>query len=108
MNLSSGSEMANKGRELAAHFDTNGTPVMIGGGVLAFTLLGVDYNPLTGTDNLIAATRQTMVTPLTGDIRFLILDPHYTGADNLDTIQGLFLLGSSYLDVIFDIFRLFG
>ena len=30
MNVSSGAELANKGRELAEHFDTQGTPVMIG------------------------------------------------------------------------------
>eukprot|EP00330_Aristerostoma_sp_ATCC50986_P008715 CAMPEP_0114575624 /NCGR_PEP_ID=MMETSP0125-20121206/480_1 /TAXON_ID=485358 ORGANISM="Aristerostoma sp., Strain ATCC 50986" /NCGR_SAMPLE_ID=MMETSP0125 /ASSEMBLY_ACC=CAM_ASM_000245 /LENGTH=46 /DNA_ID= /DNA_START= /DNA_END= /DNA_ORIENTATION= len=42
---------------------------MIGGGVLAYTLLGIDYNETTG------------------DIKFLILDPHYTGSDNLKPIQ---------------------
>jgi len=35
---------------------------------LAYTLLGVDYN----SD--------------TGQIKFLILDPHYTGDDNIQTI----------------------
>jgi hypothetical protein len=49
-----------KGRELAHHFDTVGTPVMMGGGKLAYTLLGVDYNERTG------------------DCAFLILDPHFT------------------------------
>ena len=39
-----------------------GTPVMIGGGVLAYTLLGVHFDPDTG------------------ECAFLILDPHYTGA----------------------------
>jgi len=42
---------------------------MIGGGVLAYTLLGVDYNDQSG------------------DIRFLILDPHYTGSEDLKTIK---------------------
>ena len=37
-----------KGRELAQHFDTEGTPVCVGGGVLAFTLLGVHFNPEAG------------------------------------------------------------
>ena len=41
---------------------------MIGGGVLAHTILGVCYNNQTG------------------DIKFLILDPHYTGKDELTTI----------------------
>ena len=32
--VSSGSELANKGRELAQHFDSQGTPIMIGKKVL--------------------------------------------------------------------------
>jgi len=36
--------------------------------VLAYTLLGIDWN------------RET------GGIRFLILDPHYTGADDVDAV----------------------
>ena len=43
---------------------------MMGGGNLAFTLLGIDWN-----EN-------------TGDVRFLILDPHYTGSEDLKAIQG--------------------
>jgi hypothetical protein len=39
-----------------------------GGGVLAYTLLGVDYNDMTG------------------DCAFLILDPHYTGGEDLKSI----------------------
>ncbi|XP_067946051.1 ufm1-specific protease 2-like isoform X2 [Watersipora subatra] len=68
MFVSSGAEMANKGRELVQHFQTQGTPIMIGGGVLAHTILGVYYNDQTG------------------EIKFLILDPHYTGADDLKTV----------------------
>lgn len=68
LNVTSGSELQSKGRELARHFQEEGTPVMIGGGVLAYTLLGVEYNEDTG------------------NTRFLILDPHYTGQDNLKTI----------------------
>ena len=40
-----------------------------GGGVLAHTILGVDFNDVTG------------------DVKFLILDPHYTGAEDLQVIQ---------------------
>ncbi len=40
-----------------------------GGGVLAHTILGVDYNESSG------------------DLKFLILDPHYTGAEDLKVIQ---------------------
>ncbi len=67
--ISSGAEIPSKARELKEHFLNEGTPIMIGGGVLAYTLLGIDYNEETG------------------DIKFLILDPHYTGSDNLKNIQ---------------------
>lgn len=51
------------------HLLAQGTPVMIGGGVLAYTLLGVAYQEDTG------------------DCAFLILDPHYTGADDLKKVH---------------------
>lgn len=41
---------------------------MFGGGVYAYTLLGIDWNQMTN------------------DVRFLILDPHYTASDNIKTI----------------------
>ncbi|XP_052608166.1 ufm1-specific protease 2 isoform X2 [Peromyscus californicus insignis] len=66
--VSQGSEMASQGRELANHFQNVGTPIMIGGGVLAHTILGVTWNETTG------------------QIKFLILDPHYTGAEDLQVI----------------------
>lgn len=68
INVRSGDELPEKCRELAMHFETQGTPIMIGGGVLAYTLLGVDYNEASG------------------DCAFLILDPHYTGSDDLKKI----------------------
>uniref|UniRef100_A0A8D3A673 Ufm1-specific protease 2 n=1 Tax=Scophthalmus maximus TaxID=52904 RepID=A0A8D3A673_SCOMX len=68
MFVSQGSELASKGRELANHFLTEGTPIMIGGGVLAHTILGVAWSETTG------------------QIRYLILDPHYTGAEDLQVI----------------------
>lgn len=88
--VSSGDEMASKGPELVYHFENYGSPIMIGeritngysprffllyfvnflgGGVLAHTILGVDYNQDTG------------------NIMFLILDPHYTGGEDLHIIQ---------------------
>lgn len=51
------------------HFQTHGTPIMIGGGVLAYTLLGVSISE----DNPEKS-------------KFLILDPHYTGTDDIVTI----------------------
>ncbi|KAF3628394.1 putative Ufm1-specific protease [Capsicum annuum] len=68
INVRSGAELPEKCRELALHFENQGTPVMIGGGVLAYTLLGVDYNDATG------------------DCAFLILDPHCTGGDDIKKI----------------------
>ncbi|XAR67950.1 hypothetical protein NMG60_11002905 [Bertholletia excelsa] len=68
MNVRSGAELPEKCRELALHFENQGTPIMIGGGVLAYTLLGVDFNDASG------------------DCAFLILDPHYTGSDDLKKI----------------------
>ena len=58
-----GSDIPSLARQLAAHFQSQGTPVMIGGGVLAYTLLGVHFNESTG------------------ECAFLILDPHYTGGE---------------------------
>ena len=46
--MSNGSEMSGVGRVLLHHFTNEGTPVMIGGGVLAHTILGVDYNTSSG------------------------------------------------------------
>ncbi|KAH8303623.1 hypothetical protein KR018_008785 [Drosophila ironensis] len=69
LHVASGAELPTVASELAMHFQTQGTPVMIGGGVLAHTIIGVDY------------------CVQTGQVKFLILDPHYTGADDLATIQ---------------------
>jgi hypothetical protein len=59
-----GDEVPSKARQLALHFKEHGSPVMVGGGVLAYTLLGVQFDEETG------------------DAAFLILDPHYTGGDS--------------------------
>lgn len=69
LHVSRGADMDSKGRELALHFDTQGSPVMVGGGVLAWTILGVARDARTG------------------DTKFLILDPHYEGRDDLAVIQ---------------------
>jgi hypothetical protein len=63
-----GDEVLSVARPLAAHFEDQGTPVMVGGGVLAYTLLGVRFDEATG------------------DAAFLILDPHYTGPDELKKV----------------------
>ncbi|KAM3938211.1 ufm1-specific protease 2 isoform 1-T1 [Leptodactylus fuscus] len=66
--VNQGTELASRGRDLVTHFQTEGTPVMIGGGVLAHTILGVNWSETTG------------------EIKYLILDPHYKGAEDLQTI----------------------
>ncbi|XP_076665373.1 UFM1 specific peptidase 2 [Andrena cerasifolii] len=65
---STGEEVSTLATSLLHHFQTQGTPVMIGGGVLAHTILGVSYDEISG------------------DTKFLILDPHYTGPEHLPTI----------------------
>lgn len=69
INVSSGLDLPGKAREIALHFDTVGSPIMIGGGVLAYTLMGIDW------------------CERTGECAFLILDPHYTGKDELKPIH---------------------
>ena len=47
MTLSQGRQLAEKGRELQRHFQTQGTPIMMGAGDFAFTVLGIDFNEST-------------------------------------------------------------
>ncbi|CAI5727947.1 unnamed protein product [Hyaloperonospora brassicae] len=69
LSVSSGTQLPDVARELLWHFESQGTPVMMGGGQLAFTLLGVIYDPDSGV------------------CAFLTLDPHYSGDEDLHTIQ---------------------
>lgn len=66
--VAAGNEVDSHARVFRNHFRTQGTPIMIGGGVLAYGLIGIDYNEATG------------------EVRYLILDPHYTGGDSLPII----------------------
>lgn len=66
--INSATELSDKARNLLHHFSTNGTPVMIGGGVLAHTIIGIDFNESNG------------------DVKFLVLDPHYVGEEDLSNI----------------------
>uniref|UniRef100_A0A6G1SJC2 Ufm1-specific protease 2 n=1 Tax=Aceria tosichella TaxID=561515 RepID=A0A6G1SJC2_9ACAR len=68
ISVSSGSELVYKARDLGQHFVTQSTPIMVGGGVLAHTIIGIDFNEKNG------------------DVSYLILDPHYTGSEDLSTI----------------------
>lgn len=68
ISVSSGSELVYKARDLGQHFVEQSTPIMIGGGVLAHTIIGIDFNEKNG------------------DVSYLILDPHYTGSEDLAII----------------------
>eukprot|EP00471_Norrisiella_sphaerica_P005395 CAMPEP_0184481226 /NCGR_PEP_ID=MMETSP0113_2-20130426/2770_1 /TAXON_ID=91329 /ORGANISM="Norrisiella sphaerica, Strain BC52" /LENGTH=519 /DNA_ID=CAMNT_0026860217 /DNA_START=126 /DNA_END=1682 /DNA_ORIENTATION=- len=68
LHVTSGADINTKARFLAKHFETEGTPVMIGGGYLAYGLVGIDWNEATG------------------ECKYLILDPHYTGNENITKI----------------------
>ncbi|OQR66708.1 ufm1-specific protease 2-like [Tropilaelaps mercedesae] len=67
--VSSGSELPSRAQDLIQHFEVHGTPVMIGGGQLAHTILGIALND---------ETEET---------QFLILDPHYTGPEDLHVVN---------------------
>eukprot|EP00762_Andalucia_godoyi_P005408 ANDGO_08370.mRNA.1 Ufm1-specific protease len=61
--VESGKDLPSQYCALREHFVTVGTPVMFGGGQLAYTCLGVARDSVKG------------------EVRFLILDPHYVGDD---------------------------
>ena len=65
---SSGNEVKSKAREIAHHFEINGCPIMIGGGVYAYTIVGLNYDYVTG------------------DCKYLILDPHYEDKDDVTSV----------------------
>ena len=69
LSVNSGSELGSRARELVAHFVSQGSPVMIGGGVYAHTILGVAWDEDAG------------------EVAWLILDPHYTGKEDVKTIH---------------------
>jgi len=64
----SGIEVSSKMEELYFHFEKEGTPIMLGGAGGARILLGIHYNQTTGQK------------------KFLLLDPHYVGDEDLDRI----------------------
>lgn len=69
LHFQSGSEVVTYLPTLKQHFSNHGTPVMIGGGVLAYTLLGVAEDEEEPSKS-----------------QFLILDPHYKGKEDLKTV----------------------
>lgn len=83
LHLSRGTEFINHVKQIADHFTIQGTPIMIGGGKLAYTLLGIDWNP----------DKQKVM--------LLILDPHYTGKDEISTIHKKGWCGWKEISAIF-------
>ncbi|XP_073999182.1 UFM1 specific peptidase 2 isoform X2 [Rhodnius prolixus] len=84
LSVSDGLELCTLGSQLLHHFRTAGTPVMIGGGNLAHTIIGVEFNEDSG------------------DIMFLILDPHFVLAGDkpqltqIQTKGGVFWKGVNF------------
>ena len=75
-------------RVLQHHFDTQGTPVMIGGAAMAHTILGIDFNPDLGQIKCVSTYAITQNARLMSfSLRYLVLDPHYVGAEDIKTIQ---------------------
>ncbi|BET03059.1 thiolester hydrolase activity [Nesidiocoris tenuis] len=68
VHVPSGKGMLEERFTLASHFEEQGTPVMVGGGQYAYTILGIACGD----------------SP--NDTRFLILDPHYVGPHDVKTI----------------------
>jgi hypothetical protein len=68
MFFQSGLEIPNYLPALQQHFETRKTPIMIGGSVLAYTLLGISFDEDQPQNS-----------------QFLILDPHYKGKEDMKT-----------------------
>uniref|UniRef100_A0A0K8SSF5 Ufm1-specific protease 2 n=1 Tax=Lygus hesperus TaxID=30085 RepID=A0A0K8SSF5_LYGHE len=68
IHVPSGKGMLDERYAIAAHFEEQGTPIMVGGGQYAYTILGIACGE----------------TP--NETRFLILDPHYVGPHDLKSI----------------------
>ena len=69
LSFNSGSVVVNNLPKIKQHFETVKTPVMIGGSVLAWTLLGI-----------------AMDEEMPQNSKFLILDPHYKGKDEFKLV----------------------
>ncbi|XP_049848462.1 uncharacterized protein LOC126315264 isoform X2 [Schistocerca gregaria] len=75
LHASSGKEVGKYTEEISNHFRMRGSPIMIGGGVLAYTLLGIAVNRVNAQNHSEKA-----------DVLYLILDPHYIGAEDPENI----------------------
>merc|ERR1712008_287720 len=66
----SAADLALQAPQIIEHLELHGTPLMMGAGQKAFTMVGICFD----------ATSK--------EAAFLIVDPHYTGSDDLKTIIG--------------------
>ena len=73
-------DMASQAPQMLQHLETEGTPIMMGAGMYAYTLVGLCF------DSDI------------GDVAYLIVDPHYTGQDDLKQILSKGWVGWKNLD----------
>lgn len=55
--VATAADLESRGRLLLHHFRTHGTPVMVGGGAYAYTILGAQYHPGTGQLSLLILAR---------------------------------------------------
>jgi hypothetical protein len=75
LHATTGSKIADFTPELVSHFDNLGSPIMIGGSTLAYTIIGVAV-----------ADPPAKLSNGQPDVKYLILDPHYSGTENIDSI----------------------
>ncbi|CAJ1410883.1 unnamed protein product [Effrenium voratum] len=61
-------DMASQAPQMLQHLKTEGTPIMMGAGMYAYTLVGLCFDSASG------------------EVAYLIVDPHYTGQDDLKPI----------------------
>ncbi|CAK9094413.1 unnamed protein product [Durusdinium trenchii] len=73
-------DMASQAPQMLQHLETEGTPIMMGAGMYAYTLVGLCFDSASG------------------DVAYLIVDPHYTGKDDLKPILSKGWVGWKTLD----------
>ncbi|CAE7313670.1 ufsp2 [Symbiodinium microadriaticum] len=73
-------DMASQAQQMLQHLETEGTPIMMGAGMYAYTLVGLCFDSVTG------------------DVAYLIVDPHYPGQDDIKPILQKGWVGWKNLD----------
>eukprot|EP00435_Cladocopium_sp_Y103_P014504 s1453_g3.t1 len=73
-------DMASQAPQMLEHLEREGTPIMMGAGMYAYTLVGLCFDSESG------------------EVAYLIVDPHYTGKDDLKPILSKGWVGWKNLD----------